>query len=231
MKNIISVILAIALIFPAYSAEPTSKMNVDKIMFQIASKKWVSTKTALLKIQINATLSNTDLVQARNDMMKQLNKIAQTDWHLTKFDRSQDSSGLEKLWVTAEARVPQQALNKVYQNAKSVSKPGVKYSVSSIEFKPSLQEIQSVRAKLRESLYQQVNAELQRINKNYSQQNYSLYRLFFVEGNQTEARPKAFKERKLNNMMMAAASAPDITVSNELIMTAIVIAASNRIKE
>ncbi|HAT8324232.1 TPA: hypothetical protein JBA38_05595 [Legionella pneumophila] len=200
---------------------------LDKIFFQVSAKKWVTTQTALLNVSINATLSNADLVKARADIMDSLNKIAKGEWHLVQFDRSQDSSGLEKLYVQAQARVDQSALTNIYQNAKSVSKPGAKYEISGVEFKPSLEETQVVRAKIREQLYQQVNDEIDRMNKAYPKQNYSVSNLVFFEGDNIPQQPRAYQAKEMNALVMAAAPAP-LTVSNELILTAMVEAASNR---
>ncbi|QDP71165.1 hypothetical protein FOG18_00480 [Legionella israelensis] len=230
MKKIALILMSLILIPLAHAEENKSDIPLDKIIFQISAKQWVTTQTALLSVDINATLSSADLVKARADIMSSLNKIAKGDWQLTRFDRSQDSSGLEKLTVNAQARVPQEALTDVYNNAKSVSKPGANYSIANVEFKPSLEEIQNVRGKIREQLYQQVNNELKRINKNYPGQNYSLSHLIFMEGDQP-IQPKAFQAREMNAMVMAATPAPQVSVSNELIMTAMVVVASNRTTE
>lgn len=203
------------------------EMVLDKILFQVSSKQWVTTQTALLSVSINVTLNNADLVKARSDIMDSLNKVAKGDWHLTEFDRSQDSSGLEKLYVQAQARVDQTALTDIYQNAKSVSMPGAKYEVSAVEFKPSLEEIQAVRARIREKLYQDVNDEISRMNKAYPTQTYSVSNLVFVEGDNLPQQPRAYQAKELNTAVMAAAPAP-LTVSNELVITAMVEAASNR---
>ena len=203
------------------------QMVLDKVLFQVSAKQWVTTKTALLNVNINVTLNSADLVKARADIMTSLNKIAKGDWHLIEFDRSQDSSGLEKLYVQAQARVDQAALTDIYQNAKSVSIPGAKYDISGVDFKPSLEETQVVRAKVREQLYQQVNDELSRMNKAYPNQNYSVSNLVFVEGDNPTPQPRAYEAKQLNTMVMAAAPA-GLTVSNELVLTAMVEAASNR---
>lgn len=203
------------------------KMVLDKVDFQISARQWVTTKTALLGVSINITLNNADLVKARADILTSLNKIAQGDWHLLEFDRSQDSSGLEKLFVQAQARIDQGALTDIYQHAKEVSKPGAQYTVSSVEFKPSLEEVQSVRAAIRTQLYQQISEELARMNKAYPLQQYSINHVVFVEGNAPSQPPRAYEAKAMNAMVMAVAPAP-LTVSNELILTAMVEAASNR---
>lgn len=219
-------ILALVILSPfAWSDDDAPRMVLDKIQFQISSKQWVATQTALLNISINVTLNNADLVKARDDIMQRLNKIAKGDWHLLEFNRSQDSSGLEKLYVQAQARVDQAALTDIYKNAKAVSIPGAQYDVSGVEFKPSLEETQSIRAKVREQLYQKVNDEIARINGLYPAQKYSVSSLFFVDGDSVPM-PRAYQAKEMN-AMMAAAPAP-LSVSNELVLTAVVEAASNR---
>lgn len=226
MKTVLGILGVLALTPLAYAGDDVPDLVLDKIQFQMSAKQWVSTHTALLGVSINVTLSNADLVKARADIMTQLNAIAKGDWHILEFNRSQDSSGLEKLDVQAQVRVDQSVLTDIYKHAKAVSKPGANYEVSGVEFKPSLEEVQAVRTKVRESLYQQVNDEMMRINKVYPTQNYSVNHLVFVEGGNV-AEPRAYQAKEMNMMAMGAVAAP-LAVSNELVMTVVVEAASNR---
>ena len=154
MRQVVAKILTLMAVTPLVFAGDglPPPLVLDKVLFQVSAKQWVTTQSALLGVNINVTLSNADLVKARSDIMDRLNKIAKGDWHLVEFDRSQDSSGLEKLDVQAQARVNQTALTDIYQNAKSVSLPGAKYEVMSVEFRPSLEETQAVLAKVRASI-------------------------------------------------------------------------------
>lgn len=229
MKKLAGMLL-ILLTDLSYAVIPQPSMALDKVMFQISAKQWVNTKTALLTVNINATLTNTDLVTARAELMTKLAKIANGEWHLTQFDRSQDNSGLEKLYVAAQTRVPQANLTNIYKSAKEVSKPGATYEIGSLDFKPSLEEIQQIKVQLRERLYEQVKTEVDQLNKVYSEQHYSLNRLFFLEGDVAiPQQPRVYQAKEANTMLMASAVAPAaLTVSNELIMNAIVELASNR---
>jgi hypothetical protein len=204
-------------------------LGLDTVIFQIAAKQWVNTETAVLSVSIHATLSDADLVKARASIMDKLAKIASGDWHLTQFDRSQDNSGLQTLFVEAQARVPQNKLTQVYQTAKSLSKPGASYEISGIEFKPSLEEIQQVRAQLRERLYQQARDEILRLNKVYTGQHYTLNNLIFDDSG---VAPVSTKMAAVNPLVMSVAMpsqvVPNVSVSNELSLTATIQAASNR---
>lgn len=208
-------------------ASDTPPLVLDKVSLQLTARDWVSTDKALLHINVNMTLNNADMVQARADILKNLKRVAEGEWHITRFDRSQDSSGLEKLYVQAQARVEQKVLTNVYQQAKGVSKPGASYKVDSIDFTPGLIEREQVKNKLREKLYHQVQQELQILNKSYSEQHYTVNRLIFVEGEQ-QPMPAALKARQMNTMVMAAEAAAPVSVSNEMILSVVAELASNR---
>ncbi len=230
MRQLSAMLFALTISPVVHSMDCPPEMILDKIDFQVAAKQWVTTNTALLTVNISATLTNGDLVKARADILSKLAKIANGDWHLIQFDRSQDSSGLEKLTVIAETRMAQKDLTHIYESAKSVSKPGENYTVGSIEFKPGLDELQTVRAQLRVKLYQLVNEELDRINKSYGDQKYSLSNLVFTDDGDTSPRPVAARGMVMMAGTGASSNAPPLTVSNELTMTAMVEVASNRVK-
>lgn len=221
MKTMFCLFACLVVSTMAHAARP---LPLDTVDFQVSTKQWVTTQTALLTVHLSATLDNADLVKSRADILNKLSGIAAGEWHLTQFERSQDSSGLEKLSVQAEARVAQSGLTQVYEHAKAVSKPGAIYAVGSIEFKPSLEEVQQVRMALRERLYQQARDEVVRINKVFAGQQYTLNQLVFVEGDE-RLPPKALD---MMNAMAVRATAPALTVSQELTMTALVQVASNR---
>lgn len=228
--NKIALMLGFFLVSPLLQAADcpcNPPLELDKVFFQVSASEWVSTQTALLTVNINATLNNADLVQARADIMGRLKKIADGEWHLTQFERSQDNSGLEKLFVEAQARVPQANLTNIYQNAKDASKPGATYTVNAVEFKPGLQEVQQIKSQLRERLYQQVNDELARLNKVYADQHYTVNRVTITEGDAPQPQPQ-YKAMQVQAMAAPGAGVSNLSVSNELLMSALVEAGSNR---
>lgn len=212
---------------------PIAKTRLDKVIFQIAAKQWINAERALLLVDINATFNSADLVKARADIMATLNKIAPGEWHITDFNRDQDSSGLDKLAAVAEARVNSADLTNIYQNAKTVSKPGITYSINRVEFKPSLEEEQAAKKALRSALYEQINSEITSLNKALTNQHYTVHELIFTEG-ELEAgvlQAKAAARQPMMTMMANKpqnAPLPAVAVSNELVMNALVELASNR---
>ncbi len=202
-------------------------LALDKINFQLSSKLWVSTQAALLSVSVNASLNSSDVVKARGDMLEKLAKIAPGDWHIIQFDRFQDNSGLEKLAVTAQARINQNQLAHLYDKAKAVSKPGEIYQITGIEFKPDLVEIQKAKAVLRQTLNQQIQQELARLNQTYTEQHFTVSAIEY----QDERGPGPMQEQP---MLMATGTRTQhpgpasLAVSNELVMTAVVEAGSVR---
>tara|TARA_Y100000588_G_scaffold389592_1_gene492799 strand:+ start:592 stop:1293 length:702 start_codon:yes stop_codon:yes gene_type:complete len=221
------VLIALTLSHVSLASEPAEQANLDKITFSVSSKQWVYTSSAKVTVLINATLSQSNLVKARDEITSQLNQIAKSKWHIVSFNRGQDSSGLEKLTVQAESRIAQNQLADLYKNAKTVSKPGMKYDIGSIEFTPSLEEVESTKKDLRSTLYNQVKQEIENINKVYPEQSYSVNRLLFLDGDKPQ-QAKRETNREFVNLVAVQAQAQDLAVSNELVMTAIAEAASNR---
>ncbi|MCC5791579.1 MAG: hypothetical protein JJT82_03090 [Legionellaceae bacterium] len=227
-QSIAAVLLVLGFMSHAAWADE-APLVLDKVSFQLSAKDWVSTDKALLEASVDMRLNNADMVQARADILDNLQKIAKGEWHITQFNRSQDSSGLEQLSVVAQARIEQSALTNVYDLAKKISKPGAAYRIDSIDFSPGLPEQQAAKNTLRSKLYQQVQAEIERLNAVYPEQHYTINQLLLVEGAVHPANlPRRASEMKTMLMAQDAAAAP-ISVSNELLMTAIVDLASNRV--
>lgn len=227
MQKII-ILLGLLIVNSITCAQEAPRLMLDKVGFQISAKEWVSTQKALLSVDINVTLNNADLVKARSEILQKLNSIVKGDWHITQFDRTQDSSLLEKLYARAQIRIEQDKLTNIYADAKTASKPGANYTIASVEFKPDLEDIQLVKNKLRARLYKEVTEEMARINATFGTQQYKVHRVIFREG-EGGFEPRSLERTNKRGLMMAAApvSAP-LTVSNELTMTAIVEVASNR---
>jgi hypothetical protein len=210
-------------------AKEFEPLQLDTVSFQMVARQWVVTQSVLLSVTINASLNTNDLPKIRSEMLANLNKIARGDWQLVQFERTKDSSGLEKLYVQAQVRIAQNETTNAYQNAKNVSKPGATYEILEIAFKPSMEEVQQAKTELRNKLYQQVLDELNRINKVYSSQKYSLNKLIFSEGDLPGPQIKMMQMREMSdNAVSTAAAAPSLPVSNEILLTAFVEVASNR---
>lgn len=219
-------ILAVIISMPGISlAKHGHGLKPDKIMYRLTEEQWVKTQQAQVRIGISASLNQAGLAQARKSLLANLNRIATADWHITRFDRMQDSSGLERLTVVAQARLPEAQLVNLRRQAKVVSKPGEAYTIESIDFTPSLAEINTARAQLRERLYRQVNAEIARLNSMYPQKHFSVHRINFTPYRMAHSRATT-KQAMLLSVMPEVGSA--MNVSSKVQITALVVLASRQ---
>lgn len=166
---------------PAALAECNPPPPLNEVTFRLSAEEWVQTSTAKLIVNIHATLDKKNLAQMRQQIMSNLNKIAQGNWHITDFERSQDNSGLEKLYVVAEARISESELSNVNAIANSLSEPGIKYQVQNIDFTPSMADIEKAKTNLRKTIYHEAQTEIETLNTIYPSQQYVLHGVQFGE--------------------------------------------------
>ena len=209
----------------ALAAPPFKRMAMlNRVAFQLSAEQWVSTNTAKVTVNVNASVSSQGLAQVQKNVMGKLQKIAnQGKWHITSFNRSQDQSGLERVQISAQSRLPENALVNLRTKAKSISKPGETYTIADVSFTPSLTDVEKTRAILRQNILQQAKTNLEQLNKMYPNQNYVLHGVRF-----SGVVIRGAGRRGPRPMMMArvAAATPPLTVSNKLTLSATVVLAS-----
>ena len=181
LKKITLSMAAALLISSPVLAECNPPPILNEINFHLNAEEWVQTTSAKLVVNINAALNKRTLGQMRQQIMTNLNKIAAGKWHITTFDRSQDSSGLEKLFVVAEARVNESALTNVNAEAQTLSEPGIKYTIDNVDFTPSMADIERAKMNLRKTIYHDAQTEIATLNSTYPNQKYALHDIQFGE--------------------------------------------------
>lgn len=220
----------IALLFTSIASAQSSSDQTSfpfqpvlhQITFTMTSEQWVTTQNADVFVGVDATLDQTQLATAHNDILEKLNKLAKTDWHITQFNRTENSSGLEQLSVVAQARLPETDLSKIRDDAKALTHPGETFTVLSIAFNPSTAELEAVRVQLRNDLYNKIQNELNTINKIYTNQKYVVHEIDFSEQNAPPPPVPMVRMAMVagNAQEAAPAEAPPLTVANKLVMTA-----------
>lgn len=164
-------------------ADNTIEPLLNKVTLQFNAESWSVSKTALVNININAALSDKGLEKIHSQIMEKLNSLSNKgEWHLISYDRTQDKSGLESVQIAAQARLPETELNGLRDKAKAMSKPGETYTLDSIQFTPSEDEIRMTQSQLRDNIYQQIKAEIARLNRIYPEQKYYVHDVNFLTG-------------------------------------------------
>ncbi|NKB47253.1 MAG: hypothetical protein GKR77_05635 [Legionellales bacterium] len=224
MKKLSYWVISVGLLICAWSASADQEALVlDQVIFQVSAEEWVKTETAVVHVNIDAALSETDLATMRTQIMENLVKIAQADWRITQFQRSQDRSGLEQLNVRAQARVPEAALTKLNSQAKAVSKAGATYRIDQVDFTPSLAEVEAVNTQVRQKIYTQINAEITQLNQDFSGKQYTVHQIDFVGVGLPGADTKQARE-----MQLSIQATPSVAVSNKVTLSATVAVAALR---
>lgn len=166
--------------------EPVSKLlipvnpNMNQISFELWQKQWVKSDTAKIIVTVNANLKQDSLANFYQQLPAQLAKLdKQQQWHITHIQSNKDQAGMEQITVTAQTRMSIAQLPKLRGFAKTLSHAGQTYRISSIQFTPSKQQIAHVQAQLRAKIYQQVQQELNQVNKMFPKEQYFLHKLKF----------------------------------------------------
>jgi len=173
----------------------------DTVSMSLALEDWVQTQTARTELAIDAAMPGSDAGKVRGDMLSAVKSLAQNaEWRFTRFDRDQDSSGLEHWHAVLEARLPETQLGGLSDRAKQASRPGLQVRVQNVDFSPTLAEIEATKAKLRGDLYKRVNDALSQLNQAEPDRKYRIQNINF--GYQPIAPVPQYM-----NMMAKAASA------------------------
>ena len=197
---------------------------MDKVAYKVSVEQWATTTSALVTVTINANLGESGLETIHGQIEQNLKKISPNSrWHITSFNRSQSQSGLEQLTAQAEARIDSSHLGNIRSKAKSISKPGEKYTISDIVYKPSLKEIEAVQKILRNQVYKDIKQQLTQLNSVYPGQNFHVYRINFL--------PERFVPTPGPRMMAMAKTAgsmdSSLPVSDKVRVDAIVVLATD----
>jgi hypothetical protein len=179
MKKLCVLFTSILALSPAW-ADVNLEPLLNKVTVQLKAEQWVTSKTALVNVAINASVSNQGIESIQNAVMQKLAQLSnKSEWHIVSFDRQLDKSGLENMQMIAQARLPQTELANLRDKAKSISKPGETFTIDSVLFTPSDAELKQANMDLRNNLYQQVKTEIESLNKQYPDQKYYLHQLDF----------------------------------------------------
>ncbi|NTU76777.1 MAG: hypothetical protein HGA90_03040, partial [Alphaproteobacteria bacterium] len=157
-------VLAALLLTAPVSARADEPKPDDRVVFDLSAEDWVTTQTARVTASVEAAVTAATTGTTRAAMTKAVNDLVKADWRLTSFNRSQDQTGMERWSANFEARVPENNLGGLNENAKKISKPGLQLSVQNIDFSPTLGETQAAMGVLRTQLYKSANEQLAALN-------------------------------------------------------------------
>lgn len=172
-KLMLTAIAVMAFTVPAMAEAPWPKQD-DTITVQLSAEDYVTATSGKVTLSVDAALKDSDAANTRKEILSGAQKIAKTEWRMINFNRSTDQTGLERWNATLEARLPEAQLTGLNNAAKSASRPGLQFTVNGTDMSPTLAEMETGRAKLRETLLAKANEELARVNKGAGGRSYRI---------------------------------------------------------
>lgn len=196
--------------------------SLNRVHYVVQKEQWVVSDSARVIVVVNANLTDDAVDRFQDRMNKNLDTLAKNvAWHVTQFNRNQDSSGLEQVSAQAEARIANSALAGLRARADKLSSPGVKYSIIDIQYGPSDADVQKAKDNLRQTVYGAIAEEIRSLNQLYKQQ-------FFVNSIDFDLNSSIVQPPQPMLMRMAAAGASNgnVPVNQKLVLQADVILAA-----
>lgn len=221
MKRFYLFILSFFLSLPLWAAVDLAPL-LNKVTLQLQTELWIKTQTALVTVGINAAVADQDIGSIQMNVMNKLKQLSdKSEWHIVSFNRQLDQSGLEKVQISAQARLTQTDLSDLRNKAKTLSKPGETFTLDDVTFTPSDDEIRQANAALRYNLYEQAKNEMDILNKIYPDQKYYLYSIDF-----TIMPPAPMPETMMYSKAANRSSPAPVSVGSKMQLQATVVFAS-----
>ena len=181
-------------------------------MMNLSAESWCATQSARVIVGVEASVSGSGAGSARAEMMKAVDEVAEADWRLTNFNRTQDQTGMERWSAQFEARLPEKHLSGLSETAKKHSRPGMQLRIENIDFTPTLAETQNATNKLREELYKAANEQLAALNATIAGRNFRIALINFTNmPDRPTAAPMMMRANAMaaNKMMTMAGNADE----------------------
>lgn len=179
MANKILLIFILSLGLASMAFADQAPPILSKVNFQLTAEKWLSTDSAKVYVSVDAILPAAGMPALRNEINQGLKKIADGDWHITTFNRSQTAAGVENVSAMAEVRLKENQLNNLHEIAQQISKTGLQFKIQNIDYSPTLTEIEKTKAALRDEIYQQASSEVSHLNQIYPNEKFMIYDISF----------------------------------------------------
>lgn len=200
---------------------------MDQIVLQLAAEKRVVTTTALVTASVDATIGS-DGPRSGDEAAALLDGLVEgVEWQVMRFDRSRDSSDLERWRITAEARVPEAQLAGIYDRARSISRPGTQVRIGNVDFSPTLEARQETLAELRAEIYRRAAAEADAVSAVWPDRSFRVHRIDFGS-TETMPQPRPMMARMAAEAAPATAVATDVGVAERMRLDAVVVIATDR---
>lgn len=185
------------------------------VKLPLSAETWVQTHTALVQVAIDASVPGSELANVQGHLQADLSRLApKADWHIVSLNQQTTSSGLLQVHAVASARLGGEVLNQIHAKVKSISKPGLGFSIDSIAFVPSQEELRAAKLNLRKTIYAEAEQEVAALSQSFNGQTFYISDIDF-----SSSQPSPLLRDRA--MILAANAMPSQpAVSQQLSLTA-----------
>ena len=161
----------------------------DKVVFSLQKEGWVTTKSAKVVVNFDIVQQQETPSELKEQVMASLKSLAsEAQWQITSSVERKDSSGLNRWFVSAEARVGEKFVSGLSDRAEKTGRKGFKVRIGRVDFSPSLDEKEQGLGQLRALVYKSALEEVNRLNAVIPDR---AYRVFKVEFGGLSGHPRA----------------------------------------
>lgn len=230
MRRLTAALLPILLLAPGIAAAQGATTIIrpppvmDEVTLELSAEDWVVTETALVTVTADAAATDAQTGVARGDLLAAVSQLVpQAEWRIVSFDRFTDQAGLDRWQAVAQARLPETEVGGLGEKARELSRPGLQLRVRSIEFTPTLAEVEAVRARLRAEIYRRADEEIAALERSFEDRDFRIGAIRFQENGMPPMQVQAMMSRGAASEAMDKATAAPVSVSEKLKVTAFVV--------
>ncbi len=165
---------------PSIAGEENRNNIRSKIILDFTQEEWVKASTVRVVVNISALSKEQNLIRIKQEALSGLKKIINSEWIVTDYRRSKDRSGLTRLNIRAETRVPEGKLSGIYGRVKMVSREGLQINITSLDYSPTLDEIETAKARARARIYKMAVKEAKKL-KEVMKIDFNIFQIDFSE--------------------------------------------------
>lgn len=180
----------------------------DVINIVVNVEDWISSQEADVQLTVNMAVDDgmdtkAVIEQAFDEILKG------NDWKVIDLTQFEDSTKMTKLNATIYARLDEQLLSNLEDYIKEIIKPGLQIQVSSIDFTPTLAEMEDFNHKLRKEVYDKIKDEIALLHEVNSGQKWRVGQVSFNDVALSPFEIGRHYSGNGNNVLMASALSDD----------------------
>lgn len=194
----------------------------DQITLQLQEEGWVTSKTALVTVGIQAATAKKDSSQLIQQITEKLKHVISdtSAWKIVALSTEKNSAGLISVAATMSARLTHDQLTQLQGAIDQLNTAGEQFTVQNIDYQPQAAEIAEEKTHLRQSIYRDALEQQTVMNNIFSGATYRVQTLSFNEPYMGMHTPQVVMLGAVGGARSATESEQATTYSQQVTLTA-----------